>query len=164
VDLPSKVVTLQRLLALREQWRAEGKTVVWTNGCFDLFHIGHLHSLRAARDLGDVLVVGVNTDASIARLKGTDRPIVPAAERSEIVAALEAVDCAVIFDDATPERILADLRPEIHCKGEEYAPPNGKPVPEAHVVASYGGRIAYLSLVPAVSTTTRIRRIQELKN
>lgn len=157
-----KVVTLERLLALREQWREEGKTVVWTNGCFDLFHIGHLHSLRAARGLGDVLVVGVNSDASIARLKGATRPIVPEAERAEIVAALQDVDCAVVFDDATPERILSELRPDIHCKGDDYAPPNGKPVPEAPVVASYGGRIAYLPLVPSVSTTSRVRRIQEL--
>lgn len=159
---PPKVVTRERLLALREQWREQGKTVVWTNGCFDLFHFGHLHSLRAARTLGDVLVVGVNGDSSIARLKGASRPIVPAAERAEIVAALQVVDCVVIFDDLTPEHILAQLRPDVHCKGEEYAPPNGKPVPEAPVVESYGGRIAYLPLVPAVSTTSRVRRIREL--
>jgi rfaE bifunctional protein nucleotidyltransferase chain/domain len=156
-----KVVDEETLLALRDGWRARGQVVVWTNGCFDLFHAGHLHSLRAARRFGDVLVVGVNSDASVARLKGPGRPVVPAAERAEVVAALEGVDGVIVFDDLTPERLLSRLKPDVHCKGAEYAPPDGKPVPEARVVESYGGRIAYLPLLPAVSTTDRVRRIHE---
>jgi rfaE bifunctional protein nucleotidyltransferase chain/domain len=156
-----KILTLDALLALRKEWRIHHKQVIWTNGCFDLFHIGHLHSLRSASRLGDVLVVGINSDESVARLKGPGRPIVPATERAEIVAALECVNYVLIFDDATPERVLSQLQPEIHTKGGDYAPPAGKPVPEAALVLSYGGRIEYLPLVPFVSTTDRIRRIQE---
>ncbi len=157
-----KILTLDAILPLRNQWRQQRKTVVWTNGCFDLLHIGHVQSLRSARNLGDVLVVGVNSDESVARLKGPGRPIVPAAERAEIVAALECVDCVLIFGDPTPERVLSELQPEIHTKGIDYAPPDGKAIPEAALVRSYGGRIEYLPLVPFVSTTDRVRRIQEL--
>ena len=91
--------TWTKLDALRPQWRREGRVVVWTNGCFDLFHVGHLRSLQAARRLGDVLVVGVNSDDSVRRLKGPARPIVPAVERAEIVAGLECVDYVVIFGE-----------------------------------------------------------------
>jgi D-glycero-beta-D-manno-heptose 1-phosphate adenylyltransferase len=157
-----KIMTLDALLILREKWRHLHKTVVWTNGCFDLFHIGHLHSLRSARGLGDLLVVGVNSDESTTRLKGPGRPIVPAAERAEIVAALECVDRVLIFDDSTPEGVLARLQPDIHTKGADYAPPGGKAIPEAGLVHSYGGRIEYLPLVPFVSTTDRVRGIQEI--
>jgi rfaE bifunctional protein nucleotidyltransferase chain/domain len=157
-----RIVTLAPLLAERRKWSDQAKSVVWTNGCFDLFHLGHLHSLRSARALGDVLVVGVNSDASVRRLKGPGRPIVPAAERAEIVAALACVDRVIVFDDLTPEAILAQLKPDIHCKGGDYAPPGGKPIPEAALIHSYGGRIEFLPLVPLTSTTERIRRIEEL--
>jgi rfaE bifunctional protein nucleotidyltransferase chain/domain len=157
-----KVVGLDTLLRLRPEWRAAGKVVVWTNGCFDLLHTGHLHSLQAARALGDVLVVGVNADASVRQLKGPGRPVVPAAQRVELLAALECVDYAVLFEELGPEALLARLQPDVHCKGAEYAPPHGKPVPEAAVVASYGGRIAFLPMRPSTSTTDLIERIQEM--
>jgi rfaE bifunctional protein nucleotidyltransferase chain/domain len=155
-----KVVDWNCLLKLRAGWRANGKKVVWTNGCFDLFHAGHLHSLRAARSLGDILVVGVNSDASVQQLKGSGRPIIPAPERVELLAALECVDYVVVFEEETPEAVLSRLRPDIHCKGAEYAPPDGKPVPEAGVIAGYGGRIEFLPVVPSLSTTELIRRIR----
>jgi rfaE bifunctional protein nucleotidyltransferase chain/domain len=158
---PPMVLDWDQLLARRAKWREHGATVVWTNGCFDLLHAGHLRSLRAARAEGDALVVGVNSDASVRGLKGPDRPIIPEAERAEIVAALECVDAVVIFDEPTPEAALARLRPDVHCKGADYAPPHGKPIPEAAIVAGYGGRIAFLPLVPGVSTTDRLRRIRE---
>jgi D-glycero-D-manno-heptose 1,7-bisphosphate phosphatase len=157
-----KIVSLEELLALRERWRQEGKAVVWTNGCFDLLHVGHVRSLREARGLGDALVVGVNSDQSVRRLKGPERPIVGHAERAELLAALECVDRVVIFDGQTPEPILARLRPDVHCKGAEYAPPHGKPVPEAALVESYGGRVAFLSMAPAISTTELVRRARAL--
>ena len=141
--------------------RAAGRTVVWTNGCFDLLHVGHVRSLRAARALGDVLIVGVNSDASVKQLKGPDRPLVPAAERAEIIAALACVDHVLVFDDLTPEAVLERLQPEVHCKGADYAPPDGKPIPEAWVVASYGGRIAFLPLVPGRSTSDLARRLEQ---
>jgi rfaE bifunctional protein nucleotidyltransferase chain/domain len=134
---------------------------VWTNGCFDLLHVGHVRSLREARGLGDVLVVGLNSDQSVRRLKGPARPLVPEAERAEILAALECVDAVVIFNEQTPERVLSQLQPNVCCKGADYAPPHGKPVPEAALVESYGGRMAYLSFSPGVSTTELARRASE---
>ena len=157
----SQVVDWDTLLARRELWKAAGRTVVWTNGCFDLLHTGHVHSLRAARAFGDVLVVGVNSDDSVKRLKGAARPVFPATQRVEIVAALRCVDHVVVFDELTPEKALARLKPEVHCKGADYAPPHGRPIPEARVVASYGGRIEFLPLLYRVSTSHIIRRIQK---
>jgi D-glycero-beta-D-manno-heptose 1-phosphate adenylyltransferase len=156
------IVTPADLSALGAALRAAGKVVAWTNGCFDLFHAGHARSLRAARALGDVLVVGVNSDTSVRRLKGPGRPVLPTRERAELVASLACVDCAVVFDEDTPEECIRLLRPDVHCKGADYAPPHGKPVPEAALVESYGGRVAYLPLVEGISTTELIRRIREL--
>jgi D-glycero-beta-D-manno-heptose 1-phosphate adenylyltransferase len=161
VSAPS-VLTSAELPALGERLLVAGKVVVWTNGCFDLFHAGHARSLRAARALGDVLVVGVNSDASVLRLKGTGRPVVSGAERAELVASLACVDHVVVFDEDTPEACIRLLRPDVHCKGADYAPPHGRPIPEAALVASYGGRVAFLPLVAGLSTTDLIRRIQAL--
>jgi rfaE bifunctional protein nucleotidyltransferase chain/domain len=157
---PAKAVTLEALVALRQKYRAAKRTVVWTNGCFDIFHAGHARTLQAARALGDVLIVGLNSDRSVRALKGPKRPIVPVQERAEVLAALRCVDHVYVFDELTPENALAKLQPDIHCKGADYAPPHGKPVPEAHVVEAYGGRIAYLPLLPDVSTTDIVRRIK----
>lgn len=154
-----KALAWDALLAWRSRARADGKIVVWTNGCFDLLHIGHLRGLQAARSLGDYLVVGVNGDASVHRLKGPGRPLQPAEHRAELLAALECVDFVVIFDEPTPAEALARLRPDVHCKGADYAPPAGKPVPEAAVVAAYGGRIEFLPLVPSLSTSELLRRV-----
>jgi rfaE bifunctional protein nucleotidyltransferase chain/domain len=155
-----KLVDWPMLLQLRERWRREGRQVVWTNGCFDLLHVGHLRSLRAARALGDVLVVGLNSDASVRRLKGPGRPILQAEERAELLAALECVDHVAVFAEDTPETVLARLQPDVHCKGADYAPPHGKHAPEANVVAAYGGRVEFLPLVPGTSTSTIIERIR----
>jgi rfaE bifunctional protein nucleotidyltransferase chain/domain len=157
-----RVLSPAELPALGESLRAAGKVVVWTNGCFDLFHAGHARSLRAARELGDVLVVGVNSDDSVRRLKGPGRPVLPAPERAELVAALACVDYVVVFGEDTPEECIRLLRPRVHCKGADYAPPSGKPVPEAALVESYGGRVAYLPLAEGISTTELIRRVREL--
>jgi rfaE bifunctional protein nucleotidyltransferase chain/domain len=153
-----KVLALDALLALRARWRAEGKAVVWTNGCFDLLHVGHVRGLQQARGLGDVLVVGVNGDRSVRRLKGAGRPIVPEAERAEVLAALGCVDHVLVFGEDTPTEVLARLRPDVHCKGADYAPPSTRPIPEAAVVRSYGGRLAFLNFSPGVSTSDIARR------
>jgi rfaE bifunctional protein nucleotidyltransferase chain/domain len=158
----AKIVGWDQLLNLREHYWRECRTVVWTNGCFDVLHVGHVRSLRAARALGDVLVVGVNSDDSVRRLKGPGRPLTSAPERLEILAALECVDHVILFKELTPEVALARLQPEVHCKGADYAPPHGKPIPEARVVAAYGGRIEFLPLVPAISTTDLVRRLHGL--
>ncbi len=155
----TKLTDLDSLVAIRERYRREGKTVVWTNGCFDLLHPGHVSSLQSARELGDVLIVGLNGDTSVKSNKGPTRPILTQYERAAMLAALECVDHVLIFDDATPERILSVVKPDVHCKGSEYAPPFGRAVPEALTVISNGGRIEYLPLVPGLSTTEILGRI-----
>ena len=157
---PGSVVSLDELLRLREEWRAAGRVVVWTNGCFDVLHAGHLASFEAARELGDVLVAGVNSDDAVRRLKGEGRPIVPADERAALVAALRPVDYVVVFDEDTPEAVLGRVRPDVHVKGADYAPPDGKPIPELAVVEGYGGRVEFLPLVPRRSTTGLVETIR----
>lgn len=158
----SKVVELPALLAFRRGCRERGQVVAWTNGCFDLVHAGHVRSLEAARACGDVLVVGVNSDRSVRQYKGNGRPLLAEGERAALLAALECVSRVMIFDDLEPSAILAQLQPDVHCKGMDYAPPHGKPIPEAAVVAAYGGQVRFLDLVPGVSTTELIRRIRAL--
>jgi len=157
----TKLVPWDALLAGRDEARRAGRVVVWTNGTFDLLHPGHVSSLQAARALGDVLVVGLNSDASVRSYKGPSRPILTQDERAAMLAALECVDYVMVFDEPTPEAALARLQPDIHCKGAEYAPPHGRPVPERAVVEGYGGRIEYLPLVPGVSTTELLNRVRE---
>jgi D-glycero-beta-D-manno-heptose 1-phosphate adenylyltransferase len=158
----SKVVDWPELLEVRQRARREGQVVAWTNGCFDLLHVGHVRNLQAARGHGDLLVVGLNSDDSVRRLKGPGRPVLPAVERAEVLAALACVDYVVVFEELTPTAAIARLQPDVHCKGADYAPPHGKSIPEAEVVEAYGGRIEFLPLVPAVSTSEVIRRIQGL--
>ncbi len=155
-----KIVSWDELLRLREQWRRDGKTVVWTNGCFDLLHLGHVKGLQAAKSLGDILIVGLNSDSSVRQLKGSPRPVFPQEYRAEMLAALGCVDYVTIFDDLTPERLLAELQPDVHCKGADYA--LGKPMPEAEVVRAYGGRIAFIPLYESYSTTGILSRISIL--
>jgi rfaE bifunctional protein nucleotidyltransferase chain/domain len=159
-----KEYSLSELVLQRAAWRTRKRTVVWTNGVFDVLHVGHLHSLREARRHGDVLVVGVNSDASVRANKGPTRPIFPQAERVEMLAALEIVDAIHVFDDSTPERILEAVQPDVHVKGADYAPPNGKPIPEAEIVRAYGGRIEFVPLVPGRSSTDTIDRLARSGN
>jgi D-glycero-beta-D-manno-heptose 1-phosphate adenylyltransferase len=147
------------LLALRGIWRRQGKTVVWTNGCFDILHVGHLHCLEQAKQLGDILVVGVNSDAAVTTLKGKGRPIFPLEERLRMLVALRMTDYVVTFEGTTPEGALRDLKPEVHVKGEDYAPPTGKPMPEMAAVESYGGRIEFVGLLPGHSSSDVIQRM-----
>jgi D-beta-D-heptose 7-phosphate kinase/D-beta-D-heptose 1-phosphate adenosyltransferase len=154
----SKIRTLDELAAFRAVWREKGKTVVWTNGCFDLLHVGHIRSFRDAKALGDILIVGINSDASVRAIKGDSRPIVNQADRAELIAALEMVDYVTIFDESTPVAALSRLRPDIHCKGAEYAD-GARPVPEREVVLGYGGQIRFLPFHPGRSTTELVDRI-----
>ena len=152
-----KVVTWDVLLAEREGWRDQGLRVVWTNGAFDLLHVGHVRSLEAARALGDLLVVGVNSDESVRGLKGDGRPLVPAEQRAEILAALAVVDRVVVFDEPTPEAALERLRPDVHTKGADYT---DRELPERAVVESYGGVVELLPFVPGISTTELAERLR----
>ena len=151
-----KLFTLPELLAWREERRARKQSVVWTNGVFDVLHVGHLQSLREAKKFGDVLVVGVNTDASVRANKGPGRPIYACEERVELLAALDLVDAILVFDEPTPEAVLAQLRPEVHVKGADYA---NKPIPERAIVEAYGGRIELIPLVPGRSSSDTLARL-----
>lgn len=159
VSASLKEVDLPTLVRLSEGWRAAGRIIVWTNGVFDVLHSGHLASLMAARAFGDVLIVGVNADETVRKSKGPDRPVFPAADRVAMLGALEAVDHVLVFDEPTPAEVLAAIKPHVHCKGADYAPPDGKPIPEADIVKSYGGRIEFLPMVPERSTTSTVARI-----
>ncbi len=157
----SKLKTLDALATECAAWRREGKTVVWTNGCFDLLHAGHTRALAAARALGDVLVVGLNSDASVRRLKGNDRPICNQDDRAETLSALAAVDRVVIFDGQTCEREIAALKPAVWTKSGDYTPESVNQ-DERRAVEDNGGRIVITSLIPGVSTTLLVKKIQRL--
>ena len=136
--------------------RAAGRTIAFANGCFDLLHVGHVRYLQAAADEGDRLVVAVNDDRSVAALKGPRQPILPEAERAELVAALSSVDYVVLFGDATVERLLTRLKPDVHCKGTDYTVDS---VPERAVVLAYGGRTAIVGDPMTHATRDLIARI-----
>jgi rfaE bifunctional protein nucleotidyltransferase chain/domain len=151
-----KVLTWPELERRLAPLRDAGGRVVFTNGCFDLLHVGHVRCLQAARGLGDVLVVGVNSDASVRRLKGETRPLVPEEERAEVLAALACVDYVTIFEESTPERLLAHLRPDVHVKGGDY---REEELPEAPLVRSWGGQVVLLPLTPGRSTTEVAKKL-----
>lgn len=132
-------MTVEEAAALAARLRAEGKRIVLANGCFDLLHVGHVRYLRDARRLGDVLFVGINSDAAVARLKGAGRPLMPATERMELLRALRDVDHVVVFDDDTADRLITSIKPDVHAKGTDYT---SESVPEAATVRAVGGRVA----------------------
>ena len=144
--------------SLAARLRADGKRVVLANGCFDLLHVGHVRYLDAARALGDVLLVGLNSDAAVARLKGPGRPLMPAAERAEILAGLRAVDHVVVFDEDTADRLVSLVRPAVHAKGTDYTDAS---VPEAASVRAAGGRVAIVGDPKDHATRDLIARIRE---
>jgi rfaE bifunctional protein nucleotidyltransferase chain/domain len=137
--MTGRVLDLDGARAAAEAARAAGRRVVLANGCFDLLHVGHVRYLADARTLGDLLIVGVNGDAAVRRLKGAGRPLMPAAERAELVASLRAVDHVVVFEDDTADRLVALIRPAVHAKGTDYTPES---VPERATVLAAGGRVA----------------------
>ena len=155
--LEGKLRSLDQLLLEIKFRRQRGESIVFTNGVFDVLHAGHIRTLEAARSFGDFLVVGINADASVERLKGPERPINPAGDRATVLGALEAVGAVVIFDEDTPVETLERVRPDVHVKGADYA---GKPIPERGVVESFGGRIELVELVPGKSTTETIGRLR----
>jgi rfaE bifunctional protein nucleotidyltransferase chain/domain len=151
-----KVLSLEELLPIREHLKAEGKTLVLTNGHFDVLHVGHVDCLQRAKALGDILIVGLNSDASTRLLKGEKRPIVPQEERAQLLAALQCVDYVIIFEERTAERLLAALRPEVYAKGGDWAIED---LPEARAVTEYGIQVEILLQVPSRSTTDIVKTI-----
>lgn len=136
------------------------RRIAFANGHFDMLHVGHLRYLQGARQQGDVLIVGINDDASVRRLKGPGRPIMPATERAELVAALEPVDLVVVFAGDSPGPLMAELQPHVHCKGPDYGSPEG--VPEYDIVRAYGGSTALVGDPKDHSTTDLIARVRNL--
>jgi rfaE bifunctional protein nucleotidyltransferase chain/domain len=139
------------------QWKQQGKRVVFTNGCFDLLHLGHVDYLEKARNLGDVLVVGLNTDDSVSRFKGPKRPIQDQVSRSRVMAALQAVDMVVFFNEDTPLELISALVPQVLVKGSDYLAEN---IVGAEVVKKTGGEVKTIDFVPGYSTTRIVERIK----
>jgi rfaE bifunctional protein nucleotidyltransferase chain/domain len=156
-----EVLTLDEAIVRRSTLREAGKTLVFTNGHFDLLHVGHLDYLEKARALGDALYLGLNGDTSTHRLKGTGRPLVPALERARLLAALLPVTTVIIFEEDTAHTLLNSLRPEIYVKGGDYARP-GAVLPERSLVEGYGGRVVLIDYLPDHSTSALIARIKAL--
>lgn len=152
----SRILNRDELLARVEEARAAGERIVFANGCFDVLHVGHVRYLEGARALGDVLVVGVNSDEQVARLKGAGRPVMAAVERAELVASLDSVTYVTIFDEPTVEQLLLTLKPDVHAKGTDYTE---ETVPERVVVRSYGGRVAIVGDPKDHSTSEILTRI-----
>ena len=139
-----------------EAWRAAGEKIVFTNGVFDLLHRGHVEYLEESRALGDRLVVGVNSDASVRRIKGPERPLVPAEERAELLQALACVDLALVFDEDTPERLIREVEPDVLVKGGDWTPDR---IVGREFVEARGGRVLNVPLRQGLSTTALIERI-----
>ena len=154
------VLSLEALALERQRLARAGLSLAFANGHFDLLHVGHLRYLRGAKALADRLVVEINDDASVARLKGPGRPLVPAAERAELLAALEPVDYVVVFSGDSPADLLGQLRPEIHCKGTDYGLPEA--VPEHGVVSAYGGATVLVGDPKDHATSDLIRLVRAL--
>ena len=153
-----KTVSLKKLQAELASGRKK-KKVVFTNGCFDILHAGHVRYLKKARSLGSVLVVGLNSDSSVRAIKGATRPIVPQRERAEVLSALECVDFVVLFNDPTPLKLIESIKPDILAKGADWA---ARDIAGAGIVKKSGGRVARITLVKGRSTTNIIRRVLEL--
>jgi len=151
--------TRSEAVSLVQRLRAAGKTIVFTNGVFDLLHVGHLRYLQHARALGDALIVGLNSDRSVRRIKGPDRPITPEAERAEILEALACVDGVVIFDEETPHDLIAALQPDVLVKGADWAE---DAIVGRDIVEARGGRVVRVPIEPGHSTTKIVDRIRRL--
>jgi rfaE bifunctional protein nucleotidyltransferase chain/domain len=153
----SKVVALDDLRRRVKEARAAGRTIALANGCFDLLHVGHVRYLAGAKAEADLLVVGVNGDASVRRRKGPGRPVMPAQDRAHLLAALRSVDFVVVFEEDDVRGLIAALRPDVHCKGTDYTP---ETVPEGDAVRAYGGRVAIVGDPKDHDTHTLLRRLR----
>jgi rfaE bifunctional protein nucleotidyltransferase chain/domain len=158
VDATSLILDRESLVFRVNAAKKEGKTIVLANGCFDVLHAGHVRYLEGARALGNLLVVGINSDGQVSRLKGEGRPILPERDRSEIVASLEAVDLVTIFDEPTVAELLLAIRPDIHAKGTDYTEES---VPERDVVRSFGGTVRIVGDPKNHSTSELIGRFSK---
>jgi rfaE bifunctional protein nucleotidyltransferase chain/domain len=153
-----KTVERHQAVELAARLKKRNQVVVLTNGCFDILHVGHVRYLQAARELGDCLIVGLNSDASVQQLKGSGRPLNQQEDRAEVLSGLAAVDYIVIFEEPTAEALVREVQPNIYVKGGDYA---AGQLPEAKIVAGYGGKTVLIPEVPGRSTTNLIRKINQ---
>ena len=151
------ILSLEQLVERFGRPQRNGKRIVFTNGCFDLLHPGHVHSFEAARALGDVLIIGLNSDESVRTLKGPGRPVIPQDERAEILASMECVDAVVIFDELTPQRVVAALLPDVLVKGGDWP---GNQIVGREEVEAAGGKVVLIDVVPGYSTTEILKNIR----
>jgi rfaE bifunctional protein nucleotidyltransferase chain/domain len=156
-----KIIDDHEIKNIAAQLKADGKIIVFTNGCFDILHAGHVRYLQAARELGDLLIVGLNSDHSVRCLKGPTRPINNEDDRAEVLSALSAVDYVVIFADSTAERLVAEIKPAFYVKGGDY---NVKELPEAKIVEQYGGQTILIPEVIGKSSSNIIKKMQAIEN
>ena len=155
-----KILSREDVRQQVKQWQSEGQKVVFTNGCFDILHIGHVDYLEKARELGDKLVLGLNTDASVRRIKGPQRPIVNEESRSRVIAALGFVDAVTFFDEETPKELIESVKPDILVKGNDYLAEN---IVGADFVLKNGGEVKTIPLVEGFSTSNIVQKIKNLK-
>ncbi|ACK42000.1 MULTISPECIES: D-glycero-beta-D-manno-heptose 1-phosphate adenylyltransferase [Dictyoglomus] len=154
-----KIKTKEEICNIAERFREEGKTIVFTNGCFEILHPGHITLLEKAKSFGDILIVGINSDESVKKIKGEKKLIFDEKSRLKIISALECVDYTVLFNEETPENIISIIKPHIHVKGGDY---KEEDLPEAKIVKSYGGKIIIVPLIEGFSTTQIINKILAL--
>lgn len=150
------IVARSEIKKLSEQIKTRGKKIVFTNGCFDILHAGHVRYLNAAKQLGDCLILGLNSDLSVRALKGESRPINVEEDRAEVLAALASVDYVVVFDESTAEQLVFEIQPDVYVKGGDYSP---ETLPESQIVTSYGGKTVLIPLVEGRSSTNIINKI-----
>lgn len=151
-----KIIDRDKVKLLSESLKAAGKTIVFTNGCFDILHAGHVRYLAGARALGDCLIVGLNSDQSVQTLKGPTRPVNFQDDRAEVLAALAVVDYVVVFNEVTAENLVADIKPDIYAKGGDYTV---EKLPESKIAAAHGGRTVLVPEVPGRSSSSIIKKI-----
>lgn len=151
-----KIYPIAQLKQILQRERKTGKKIVFTNGCFDILHVGHVRYLTAAKKRGDILVIGLNSDRSVKGLKGDKRPLIEETARAEVLSSLEVVDYISIFNESTANKIIADLQPDIYVKGGDYQIGN---LPEVSTVASYGGEVQLIPVVTGASTTNIVQEI-----
>ncbi|MEM4259830.1 MAG: D-glycero-beta-D-manno-heptose-7-phosphate kinase [Candidatus Woesearchaeota archaeon] len=155
-----KIVSREKIIKILKYYKSMNKKIVFTNGCFDILHTGHVRLLQKAKSFGDILVVGLNTDESIKKIKGPERPIINQEDRAEILSSLDCVDYIVFFDENNPCEIISEIKPDIHVKGGDYNPNDYKNMPEAKIVHEYGGEVKIINLVDGKSTTNIINKIK----
>jgi len=154
--MPSKVISLKKIVKIRKELKKEGKKVVFTNGCFDILHKGHVHLLKRAKKLGDILIVGLNSDSSVKRIKGEKRPIFSVRDRAFVLSSIDVVDYIVIFNEDTPLKVIKAIEPDVLVKGADW---DKNSIVGREIVESLGGKVVRIPLLKGFSTTSVIKKI-----